>query len=136
MPIIPYLNFNGNAKEALQFYQTVFQCEPAKIMTYKEMPGADELPDYMLPMVLHAEIHLDGSIIFAADTPNDGTHPYLIGNQVTLAIHTKTVDHARRIYDELTQGGTIHHPLGPTFFSPAYGEFSDKFHIRWMIITE
>ncbi|RJX25330.1 MAG: VOC family protein [Acholeplasma sp.] len=136
MSIIPYVNFNGNAKDALHFYQEVFQSEPAKIMTYHEMPKADELPDYMQSMVLHAELHLDGSILYVADTPNDGTHPYLIGNQVTLSIQAKTVEYAKKIYDQLSLGGITHTPLGPTFFSPAYAEFSDKFHLRWMIITE
>lgn len=136
MPIIAYLNFNGNAKEALAVYADVFQTQPAKIMTYQDMPGADQLPDFMKSMVLHAEMNLRGSKIYAADTPNDGTHPYLIGNQVTLSIQTQSFDEANEIYTKLSEGGTIHTPLGPTFFSPAYAEFSDRFRIRWMIITD
>ncbi len=136
MSIITYLNFNGNAKDALAFYENVFQSKPAKVMTYQEMPGAKDLPDYLLPMVLHAEINLHGNTLYVSDTPNDGTHPYLVGNQVSLAIQVQSAQEAKQLYDKLSEGGTIHTPLGPTFFSPAFAEFSDRFHIRWMIITE
>lgn len=134
--LIPYFVMNGTAKEAIQFYQQALDAQVLFSQSFGEMP---ENPEYPLPaeakdLVSHATIKIGESEVMFSDTFPGQDHQS--GNQVTICISTNDADQARKMFEGLSQGGQVGMPLQETFFSPAYGQVTDKFGITFQIFTE
>ncbi|MEH7255025.1 VOC family protein [Neobacillus niacini] len=133
MPVNVYLNFNGNTREAVEFYAKVFKQEVPHIATFGESPSH---PDYQMPeevkdLVMHARLTIDGSIVMFSDTfPGS---PFIEGNNVTLALVSQNLDDIQSWYDQLKEGGTVTMELQETFWAKLYGQVTDKFGILWQI---
>lgn len=134
--LIPYFVMNGTAKEAIQFYQQALDAQVLFSQSFGEMP---ENPEYPLPaeakdLVSHATIKIGESEVMFSDTFPGQDHQS--GNQVTICISTNDADQARKMFEGLSQGGQVGMPLQETFFSPAYGQVTDKFGITFQVFTE
>ena len=134
--LIPYLVMDGNAKEAIEFYQKALDAQVLFSQSFGEMP---ENPEFPLPpeakdLVSHATIKVgETEVMFSDNFP--GT-PHQSGNQVTICISTDDAEQARKFFDALQEGGHVGMPLQETFFSPAYGSLTDKFGVNFQIFTE
>ncbi|WP_223589351.1 VOC family protein [Neobacillus bataviensis] len=134
--LIPYLVMDGNAKEAIQFYQNALDAQVLFSQSFGEMP---ENPEFPLPAeakdrVSHATIKIGESELMLSDTfPGQ---PHQSGNQVTICISTNDAEKSRRFFNALEDGGQVGMPLQETFFSPAYGSVTDKFGVNFQIFTE
>lgn len=134
--LIPYLVMDGNAKEAIQFYEKALDAQVLFHQSFGEMP---ENPEFPLPaeakdLVSHATLQVGETALMFSDTfPGQ---PHQSGNQVTICISTDDADQARKFFEALQQGGQVQMPLQETFFSPAYGTVTDKFGITFQIFTE
>jgi PhnB protein len=134
--LIPYLVMDGNAKEAIQFYEKALDAKILFYQTFGEMP---ENPEFPLPAdakdrVAHAMVKVGETDLMLSDTfPGQ---PHQIGNQVTICISTNDMEKSKQIYEALQQGGQVNMPLQETFFSPAYGVVTDKFGVTFQIYTE
>ncbi|HET6871992.1 MAG TPA: VOC family protein [Sporolactobacillaceae bacterium] len=134
--LVPYLVMDGNAKEAIEFYQKALQADVLFIQSFGEMP---ENPNYPLPeeaknRVSHATLKVGETELMFSDTfPGQ---PHASGNQVTICITSDDVEKSRVMYEALSQGGQVTMPLQDTFFSPAYGSLIDKFGVSFQIFTE
>jgi len=136
MAVDVYLNFQGNCRQAVEFYAEVFNTEISQIMTFGEAPQS---PDYQLPdeakdLVMHARLNIDGSRVMFSDTfPG---FPFVEGNNVSLAFVNKDIDLVNSVFEKLKQGGTVKMDLQETFWSKSYGSLKDKFGIEWQISHE
>lgn len=136
LKLIPYLMMNGNAKEAIQFYEKALNCQALGIVTFGEMP---ENPEYPLPaeakeLVAHATIKIGESELMFSDTfPGQ---PFQSGNQVTICISTNDMEKSKKMFEALQQDGQVSMPLQATHFSPAYGIVTDKYGVTFQIYTE
>ncbi len=136
MSVDIYLNFNGNCREAVEFYAEVFGTEKPNIMAFGDVPPNPEypLPEEAKNLVMHARLNLNGSNVMFSDTFPD--MPYVEGNNITLAIVEKNIDLLRTLFDRLKEGGTVDMELQETFWSKCYGQVTDKFGIKWQINHE
>lgn len=133
---IPYLMMNGNAKEAIDFYEKVFNAEVLGILTFGQMPPNPEfpLPEEAKDLISHATIRVGDSELMFSDTfPGQ---PHQIGNQVTICVTLNNPDQSHQIFESLQAGGQVSMPLQKTDFSPAYGVVTDKFGVTFQIYTE
>ncbi|MEK3994108.1 VOC family protein [Psychrobacillus sp. FSL K6-2365] len=136
MAIDVYLTFNGNCREAAEFYAEVFKTEKPEIMTFGESP---QNPDYVLPeeakdLVLHTRLNINGSNIMFSDTfPGS---PFMEGNNISLAFVSKEEDMVRSAFNALKEGGRVSMELQETFWSKCYGSLRDKFGIEWQFSHE
>ncbi|MBI0578773.1 VOC family protein [Neobacillus cucumis] len=134
--LIPYLVMNGNAKEAIQFYQNALDAQVLFTQSFGEMP---ENPDFPLPaeakdLVSHATIKVGETELMFSDTfPGQ---PHQSGSQVTICVTTDNAEQAKKFFDALSDNGQVTMPLQETFFSPAYGNVIDKFGVHFQIFTE
>ncbi|KZE53016.1 hypothetical protein AV540_08125 [Brevibacillus parabrevis] len=134
--LIPYLVLNGNASEAISFYEKALGAQVLYKQTFGEMP---ENPEYPLPpeaknLVGHATLQIgDSELMFSDAFPGQ---PYQLGDQVTICISLEDKAEAERIFAALQEDGQVHMPLQETFFSPAYGNVRDKFGITFQIFTK
>lgn len=132
----PYFVMNGNANEAIRFYEKVLNAKITFKQTFGEMP---ENPEYPLPadakeLVSHAMLQIGEDAIMFSDTfPGQ---PHQSGTQVTVCITTNDKEQATQFFQGLQQDGKVSTPLQETFFSPAYGVLTDKFGVTWQIFTE
>ncbi|WP_029329060.1 VOC family protein [Lentibacillus jeotgali] len=133
--LTPYLNMEGNAKKAIQFYEQAIGAEVLSIMTYgdmSEMPNTftDDLKD----LVAHAKLQVGGSELMFSDAPDSS--PIEKGKQVTICISTNDVEKSKRIFEALQQDGKFNMPFGEEPFSPGFGDVTDKFGVTFQVYTE
>jgi len=129
----PYLIFDGNAKEAVSFYEKALGGKVLGIMTYGDMP---EDPDHPMPeetksRVMHAHLKVgDADLMFSDTYPGE---PYQRGNAVQIAIRPGDPEQARAIFNALAEGGQVVLPLQKTDWSPLYGMVTDRYGITFQV---
>ncbi|EHS58641.1 VOC family protein [Paenibacillus kribbensis] len=134
--LIPYITMDGNAKEAIEFYEKALDAQQLFVQTFGEMP---ENPDFPIPAEVkgrigHATLKVGETELMFSDTfPGS---PFSSGNQVSICITTDSVEQAGKMFAALQQGGQVGMPLQETHFSPAYGNVTDKFGVTFQIFTE
>ena len=131
MRVCAFLTLRGNAKEAMTFYGEVFRSKPDS-MTYAEMPPDPEfvVSEEMKPLILHAELFIDKEqSIMLADDLREGEG--VVGNAFSLTLMLDDETEQRRIFAELSKGGTIIMPLAQTFWSVSFGSLTDRFGVTW-----
>jgi PhnB protein len=133
-----YLNFPGNTEEAFNFYKKVFQSEFINgIKRFGELPADPNQPpmaDEVKKMVLHIELPiLGGHILMGTDAPKEFGFTVNKGNNMHIQIEPDSKIEAKRLFDELSEGGVIEQPIQDMFWGAYYGSFQDKFGINWMI---
>ena len=132
--ITPYLTFNGNCKEALAFYRSVFPCGEPSVLPYGDyMPeGSPTPPDLLRSWVMHAEMTVCGTNVWFADSAQSPGNSGLI----TLSAIVPTEGEALAIYDALCAGGTVTLPPTVTFYSVFHAVVKDRFGVPWQIVAE
>ena len=132
--ITPYLTFNGNCKEALAFYRSVFPCGEPSILPYGDyMPeGSPTPPELLRGWVMHAEMTVCGTNVWFADSAQSPGNSGLI----TLSAIVPTEGEALAIYDALCAGGTVTLPPTVTFYSVFHAVVRDRFGVPWQIVAE
>ncbi|MCU0509531.1 MAG: VOC family protein [Anaerolineae bacterium] len=136
MPINPYLNFDGDTREAVEFYARVFDTEPQQTQTYGELPEdpSHPLPEAARNRIMHTRIYIDGTPLMFSDTfPG---MPFTPGNNFTLTLTGADRGQLERRFHALAEGGAIIMPLQETFWTKLYGQVRDKFGIEWQVNLE
>ncbi|WP_270089879.1 SRPBCC domain-containing protein [Sphingobacterium sp. SYP-B4668] len=137
--VTTYVNFPGNTEEAFLFYKSVFKTEFSGkgIQRFGDIPaeaGHPAVAENIKKMVLHVELPLlGGHVLMGTDAPKEMGFTLTKGNNMHICLEPATREEAKRLFDELSNGGTITMPLQDMFFGAYFGEFSDKFGINWMI---
>ncbi|UGB28711.1 VOC family protein [Metabacillus sp. B2-18] len=134
--LIPYLVMNGNAAEAIEFYQKALNAQLLFSQSFDEMPENPEfpLPEEAKKRISHATMQVGETEVMLSDTfPGQ---PHQSGNQVTICISTDNPQNSREMFEELSNDGVVTMPLQETFFSPAYGSVTDKFGVNFQIYTK
>lgn len=131
MKTVPYLNFNGNCREAFQTYAEVLGGKIEALVTFGETPAAEGCPAQTHDQVMHACMTIgEDGMLMASDCPPE---MYLKPQAVYVSIHPETVADCERIYNALSPGGEIVMPLQATFWSTSFAMFTDRFGTPWMI---
>ena len=133
MQLNPYLVFNGQCEAAFKFYEKALGGKIEAIMTHGESPMSQQVPPEWRNKVMHARMVVDGQVLMGSDAPPDhyeGTKGF------SLAIGLKAPAHAERIFNELSQDGTVQMPLQQTFWAVRFGMLVDRFGIPWMVNCE
>ncbi|WHY89332.1 VOC family protein [Neobacillus cucumis] len=125
--ITPYLMFDGNAREALEFYREVFQGEILNVKTYGEA-GYNNSPEAQ-NLLIHAQFKKDDLFIMASDAfPGNTINK---GNNISLALDFESEEEIQRLYDALRENGNVYMELQDTFWGAKYAKVTDAFGIAW-----
>ena len=126
-----FISFNGECREAVEFYSKVFKSDVLNLMTYSQMPPDSNctMPEADKDKIMYCSIQIFGFTIMFADVPA-GT-PFTKGNNFNPTIVTEDMDEIRRMFSELKEGGEINMELQKTFWSDLYGMVTDKHGIIW-----
>ena len=126
--IIPYLNFNGNAREALSFYESALNGTISQLGTFGEAPMAQE--ESMKDKILHAILEAGSLKFMVSDCPPGTT--VKSGDQVSLSLNFTEAQELETVFTALSAGGTVTMPLQDTFWGARFGMAQDKFGVHWM----
>lgn len=132
--IVPAVHFPGNCKEAIAFYQEVFQAAVHCMDFYRDAPSDWKFAASgdTRELVMHAELTLCGTRVNMSDMQEQA----IAGNMICLNVFYESADEVCRAYELLQQGGgKVVVELGPQFFSPMYGSVVDRFGLRWQLIS-
>lgn len=125
----PYLNFNGNAKQAVEFYKTVFG-GALTMTTFKD--GGMPVDASDAGKIMHAQLIADNGItLMASDTPKGWA--YTPGNNVSISLSGDDDAELRGYWDALAKGATVSMPLSAAPWGDTFGMLDDQFGIRWLI---
>ncbi len=131
----PYLMMDGNAREAIEFYEKALEAKLVFFETFGESSENNEqLPPEAKDRVLHAMMKVGETDLMFSDTfPGS---PHSTGNQVTICVSIENKEQTKKIFDALQEGGKVDMELQETFFSPAYAVVTDKFGVTFQLYTE
>jgi PhnB protein len=132
--VTPYLVFNGNCKEVLEFYKMVFNSEIKTFMQYGEYipEGSESPPPDLNSWVLHAEMQICGTNFWFADEIIRSAK----GNIVRLSATVPSKKEAQKIFERLAEYAEISVPPTETFYSTFHAALTDKYGIGWNIVAE
>ncbi len=125
----PYLNFTGDARQAIEFYKSVFGGE-LTISTYADggMPHDPADKD----KIMHAQlVSPSGYWLMASDTP-PGV-PFTPGNTISVSLSGDNEAELRGYWDKLSVGGTVMMPLEKAPWGDSFGMLNDKFGTSWLV---
>lgn len=119
--LTPYVNLEGNAREAIQFYEQAIGAEVLTIITYGDMPEMpDTFTDEVKNLVAHAKLRVGETELMFSDAPTGSSIPK--GKQVTICLSTNDVEKSKRFFEALQQGGQVNIPFEENSFSPGFGD--------------
>ena len=125
-----YLTFNGNCREAMQFYK---ECLGGKLhfQTIGESPLSDKMPRQMKDSILHSTLSKRSFLLMGSDmVANDGLSR---GNAVSLMLDCSNEKEIKACYEKLSAGGIRNHPLEISFWGALFGDLTDKFGNHWLL---
>jgi PhnB protein len=122
---IPYITFAGNAREALNFYQSVFGGK-VEITTF----GDFNVPDAPVDGVMHGALTTDEFAIYGSDAMMTGDLDD--ANRIRITIAGDDLDTLTGAFNGLAEGGSVGTPLEKQLWGDTYGEVVDQYGIAWM----
>lgn len=136
MSLHAYINFNGNCREAIEYYTDIFGTRAPKIMTFGETPADPEitLPEGASHLVMFARLNIMGTDVMFSDVFPGMT--LTVGNNIYLTVTSSNIDEVKRLYERLKDGGSVDMELQETFWSKCYGSLTDKYGICWQLSYE
>jgi PhnB protein len=124
----PYLSFDSNARQAMEFYRDVFGGD-LRINTFGEYGQADS-PD--ADKIMHAQLEADnGFTLMASDTPAGMQRSP--GDTITISLSGDDADDLHGYWEKLSAGGNVTMPLEKQMWGDEFGMVIDKFGVPWMV---
>jgi PhnB protein len=124
----PYLSFRDNAREAMEFYRSVFGGD-LTLSTFGEFGNPDPA---MANGVMHAMLETDrGFTLMASDTPPE--MEYRPGTNIAISLSGDDAEELRGYWQRLAEGGTVTTPLEKQMWGDEFGMCTDRFGVPWMV---
>lgn len=133
LTLTPYLLFDGNCRQAMEFYQSCFGGELTAIAV-KDSVVKDRMTAAQQDKILNARVRSGKVDISASDWLRPDRIP-VHGNTVCLYLSGAPLQELKALFARLSQGGEVTDPLTDQFFG-TYGALNDKFGVRWMFQTD
>lgn len=125
----PYLNFKDNARQAMEFYKSVFGGK-LTMTTFKEFHASQDLSEDN--KIMHAVLEAENGITFmASDTSSRMEHHP--GTNFSMSLSGDNEAELKSYFQKLSTGGTVTMPLEKAIWGDSFGMCIDQFGISWMV---
>lgn len=132
--INPHINFNGNAEEAFNFYKSVFGGEFLKIVRFKDLSTKEHpIDESEADKIMHISLPIGNNFLMANDVPAFMGKVNENENRSKIVINAESREEADKLFNGLSDGGTVEFPLGDSPWGSYFGMFRDRYGIEWMI---
>ena len=132
MSLSTYLTFDGNCREAFEFYRSIFGGEFTAFQTFAAAPPDMPVPEAEKDRVMHVSLPVGSSVLMGSDSASGFGPPVVVGNNFSIAIEAESREYCDEVFGKLSAGGKVLMPLQETFWGAYYGLWTDKFGINWM----
>jgi len=122
-----YLTFDGNCREAMQFYAKCLKGE-LQLVPFSDVPG--DVPKQAKDRIMHARLARRNAVVMASDTMPG--MPFQQGNNFSIAIGCESQQEIEKLFAALGEKGKVTMPLQETFWAARFGMLTDRFGIQWM----
>jgi PhnB protein len=124
----PYISFDGNARQAMEFYQGVF----GGALTLNTFGEFGEQDAAITDKIMHGMLEADsGFTLMGADTPPG--MEYNPGDNIAVSLSGDDAEELRGYWDKLSEGGTVTVPLEKQMWGDEFGQCVDEFGLHWMV---
>ena len=132
--INPYINFNGNAEEAFNFYKSVFGGEFKQVSRFKDLAGPEfPVAPHEAEKIMHISLPIGANLLMGNDVPESMGRTNENENRSKISIKCESKEEADKFFTGLSAGGTVEFPMGTSPWGSYFGMFRDKYGIEWMI---
>lgn len=132
--INPYINFNGNAEEAFNFYKSVFGGEFTSVVRFKDMDGPEfQVSENEADKIMRIALPIGGSTLLANDVPESMGRVNENENRSKIAVIAESREEAERIFTGLSDGGAVEMPMDESPWGTYFAMFRDKYGIEWTV---
>jgi len=133
--INPWINFNGNAEEAFNFYKLVFGGEFTKVIRFKDLASAEfPVPASEADKIMHIALPIGKqNILIANDVPEFVGRVSENENRSKIAIAAESREEADQLFNGLSASGDVEGPIGDSPWGTYAGMFRDKYGIEWIV---
>lgn len=133
--INPWINFNGNAEEAFNFYKSVFGGEFTKVIRFGELSNPEfTVPENEANKIMYIALPLGKhSMLIANDVPEFMGRVNENENRSKIIASAESYEEADRIFNGLAAGGNVEGQIGDTPWGTYAGMFRDKYGIEWIV---
>ena len=128
---IPYLNFDGNTREAMEFYK---KCTGGTLDIMSFADAKIPAPPGTENRTMHARLNSASAVLMASDTMPG--HPFKQGTNVHVNVDCDGVDEIERLFKAFSEGANVTMPLADQFWGAKFGMLTDKFGVNWMFNCE
>jgi len=131
----PYLNFDGNAEEAFDFYKSVFGGEFASVIRFKDMPMPGvSIPREEADKIMHIGLPLGkDQMLMGSDVLESLGQRLTQGNNVYISVHPDSKQEADRLFTALSEGAQIEMAIAMQPWGDYWGSLRDRFGVLWMV---
>ena len=133
--ISPWINFNGNAEEAFDFYKSVFGGEFTKVTRFKDL-ASPEFPvgDIDANKIMQITLSVDNiNLLIGNDVPEFMGKVNENENRSKIHVNVVSKEEAEKIFNGLSIGGQVEVPIAESTGGTCFGMFRDKYGIEWII---
>lgn len=136
MKIVTSLSFQGQCREAFEFYARVLGGKVTAAIEYGDAPPGMDMRDDQKSWLMHCWLEVGDQALMGADmdlpwAPNIDKPK----NGFDVTLHTDDIAEAERWFTQLSEGGKQTMPFEQTFWSPGFGGLVDRFGVPWMVNT-
>ena len=132
--LYPFLLFDGNCREAMDFYADLLDGE-VEYHTFEGLPGG--APEGAENNIMHATLRAEELTLLASDRMPGDSSPVVTGNTVTLSLYASGFESGEEIFARLSaDGGTVMMPYTSAFWGGHFGMLTDRYGIQWMVSCE
>jgi PhnB protein len=132
--INPYINFNGNAEEAFNFYKSVFGGEFETIVRFKDLESSEfPVPENEANKIMRIVLPIGGNTLIANDVPKSMGPVSEDENRSKIAISAETKEEADKLFNGLSVGGSVEMPMAKSPWGTYFAMFRDKYGIEWTV---
>ena len=132
--INPYINFNGNAEEAFEFYRSVFGGEFQTVVRFKDLEGPEfTVPENEANKIMRIVLPIGKDVLIANDVPEQMGRVSETENRSKISVSTDSREEADRIFEGLSAGGTVEMPLDESPWGTYFAMLRDKYGIEWTV---
>jgi PhnB protein len=128
MKLNPHLTFNGQCQAAFQFYERCLGAKIQLMLAYGDSPMAEQVPLERRGNIVHATLTIGDDTLQGADVlPEQYEQP----KGFYILLHIGDPIETERMFQALSENGTVQMPLQKTFWSVCFGVLVDQFGIPW-----
>ncbi len=130
--LVPYLHFNGDAEEVLNFYKDVLDGEILVISRYGDSPM--QVDEDWKNKIVHSRLKFGNNLLMISDSHN-GQLASKEGN-IQLSVEVDDEKKIEEVFNKMSEGGKVTMPLAKQFWGATFGMLQDKFGVNWMFNHE